>query len=203
MTTTEREKCAEILARLGFGWREINHRLLNALAEARALARREALEEAAKIAKAHIGQARKDRLSKTFPPVHPDVRIEERGEDIAAGIIAQNIRYLIQLLPETPSSSVPAEPWKPKLCKTCNGYGVVHVPASPEEAAHNEQCPSCSGNGVEPTPPDTEAWKRVPVTAWMLMEAYRNSWGTARTPPTLLDVLVTVENAARAKIKGE
>ena len=55
-----------------------------------------ALEEAAKIAEAHVGAAERDRAARKqnfmSPEARESIRDEERGETIASQIIAQNIR---------------------------------------------------------------------------------------------------------------
>ena len=73
------------------------------LDKAHALGRREGMEEAADIADAHKGGAAKkrlehgQRLSTIFPEeARAAIEDEERGEDIAADIIARTIRAAIE-----------------------------------------------------------------------------------------------------------
>lgn len=96
--------CSEELA-MGFegdteGW-TAEHSAIVLIRRLRALAggRSEVIEECARIADAHKGQAARDRQKKhpysiKDPEFCEEIRAEERGETIAAEIIAANIRKL-------------------------------------------------------------------------------------------------------------
>ena len=67
------------------------------------------LEDAAQMAEQHKGRARAERLARerhrpprTDPQALAEILAEERGEDIAADIIAKAIRDKIAMFPEAP-----------------------------------------------------------------------------------------------------
>ena len=185
--TTEREKCAEILARHLEGRLQSKEALLNALLEARDLARREALEEAANVI--------------------------EGWESLWKEALA-DIRFLIsQPSPETPSASVPAEPdsriQRAPLGTACPNCGAqAKCYANGDYIIHDIDCRHL-------TPPDTEAWERVDDDALMALirRYFDKNMQRAMTRtvckvgfdvdyPTLAvkDFAAAIERAARAKL---
>ena len=233
---TERETCAEILARHISPNYESNFQdTLNALLEARDLARREALETAAKVCDDLAPSYRAPGYAADGALQYASVKIRSLISQPSSETVKCDAHLCVtgnyekgdrrdckyeNPPPKSASASVPAEPIPMRL--VCPRCGTLHLDVGEfaTKPHHTHACQQCGevwrpaivatvgveflpGFKNEPAPPDTEAWKRVPVEAGMFRQAYISAaaeTGRTRTPPDLEDFISAIERAARAKL---
>ena len=186
--TTEREKCIEIWS--SFGWPNPADDLLILTAEARDMARREALETTAQIADRQAKNMVTPAAIMACEKIAVDIRslisqpspetrrnMSQDDVDAADRALRRSSEYLYDVAPDiatkSASASVPAEP------DPYEDEWVTKV----QEAL----------DSLDLEPPDSEAWKRVPVDAGMLIQI----WDGWEMPVTFREA---TERAARAKL---
>lgn len=117
-----------------------------------------ALEEAARIAEDHIGAAARHRRAKNIAST-PDIRAEERGEDIAAEIIAKAIRALT-------ATAVEPVAWQPFNINHEVRVKLTDVGRAAHRRNHNELFwPHADKIAYTPPVEDADGW-----STWQLWE---------------------------------
>ena len=174
---TEREKCAEILARLKIpAWNSY----IDAMIEARDLARREALNEAA-----------------NFIEDDPNPYRWIMGAKIRSLIPSNEVAPAAKLLSQPSPETVQCDA---HLCVTGN-----YEKGDRRDCKYENPLPKSASAPPDTKQPrcDSEAWKRVPVDAGMLVEKLQhlglNADGKSNAA-LMWDLAIAIKAAARAKL---